>query len=384
MSISLWNDEQEKPIRHLRVIDLTVMLTGPYITRILSQYGADVIKVEKTPDGDPLRALKDTHIFEVLNQGKKSVGVDLNTPEGTAFVQQMASEADIFIENFRDGVMEKLGLGYADLSQANPDLLYVSLRGFSGKNAGRSGHDLNFIATSGVGEWFLESDAPNYSTFFGDTIGGVFMPLTQIMMHVANPNRRGMHLVCNMDEGFRALYLSRAYDALKSEHVDESAREKFGAFRIFSGEEPHSRFYKCRDGQWISLQAVQQKHWNSFCEMVDHKEWSGRIADATLIPELEALFADAPTSYWEALIGEKDCCLFRVIPWSEHIGFSQARPQLNADPLSWVGFQSFPGIKPAPALGADSFTVLHAMGIGNKEITDAISKGVISQPGQKR
>lgn len=381
--MSLWNDEQEKPIRHLRVIDLTVMLTGPYITRILSQYGADVVKVEKTPEGDPLRHLPGTHIFEVLNQGKKSVGVDLSKPEGSQFVQQMAAEADIFIENFRDGVMEKLGLGYADLSEANPDLLYVSLRGFSGKNAGRSGHDLNFIATSGVGEWFLESSAPNYSTFFGDTIGGVFMPLTQILMHVANPNRRGMHLVCNMDEGFRSLYLTRAYDAMRADHLEESEKEKFGAFHIFSGDEPHSRFYKCRDNQWISLQAVQQKHWEIFCEVVDKKEWLNRRSDTKLIEELEKLFGDAPASYWEALVGTKDCCLFRVIPWNEHMSFTQARPQLSSDPLSWMGLQPTAGLKPAPQLGADTFGVLHAMGIGNKEITDAISKGIVTQVPKK-
>lgn len=379
LPLSLWNDEQEKPIQHLRVIDLTVMLTGPYLTRLLAQYGADVVKVEKAPAGDPLRALEGTSLFELLNQGKKSLGVDLTREEGVALVKQLAAEADIFVENFREGVMEKLGLGYSDLTEDNPDLLYVSLRGLSGKNAVHAGHDLNFIATSGVGEWFLESGVPNYSTFFGDIIGGVFVPALKVLMHMANPNRRGMHLVSYMDEGFRSLYLSRAYDELKSEHLPEEKRSSFGAFRTFGGNQPHSRFFRCRDGHWVSLQAIQKKHWDLFCEVIDHKDWKERMHDTALLPELEKLFLDAPSTYWEALSSNRELCLFRVIPWHEHISFSQARPQLTQDPFSWAGFAECSNLKPAPQLGADTYSVLHSMGISNKDISDHLNAGVLCQ-----
>ena len=174
MSVSLWSDEQERPVQHLRVIDMTTMIPGPFLTRLLAQYGADVIKVEATPDGDPMRKLAHSAAFEFLNQGKRSVAVDLNKGEGKKLVRQLAGEADIFIENFSEGVMENLGLGYAELSEENPDLLYVSLRGLSGKNSSLAAHDLNAIANSGVGEWFLEGGKPNYSSLFGDMIGCSF------------------------------------------------------------------------------------------------------------------------------------------------------------------------------------------------------------------
>ena len=136
MSFSLWNDEQDRPIQHLRIIDMTVMLPGPYLTRVLSQYGADVIKVEALPNGDPVRALPDTSLFELLNRGKRSIGVNLKHEQGISLVRQLAGEADVFIENFREGVLDSMGLGYSDLSEENPDLLYLSVRGLSRQERG--------------------------------------------------------------------------------------------------------------------------------------------------------------------------------------------------------------------------------------------------------
>ncbi len=377
MSFSLWNDEQERPIQHLRIIDMTVMLPGPYLTRVLSQYGADVIKIEALPHGDPIRSLPDTSLFELLNRGKRSIGVNLKSEQGTALVRQLAGEADVFVENFREGVTDSMGLGYSDLSEENPDLLYLSIRGLSGKNATHAGHDLNFISQSGVGEWYLENGHPNYSTQFGDIVGGMLVPALKLMLHLANPNRRGMHLLSHMDEGFRSLYMGRAFDAFKAEGMADEAKKQYGTQRSLDGSLPHSRFYRCRDGQWVSLNAIQDKHWHVFCEVVDREAWKLRAADRTLVPEMERLFLDAPAAYWEALAGSRELCLFRVVPWEEHLSFSQARQQLSSDPLTWGGFAPNQSLGKTPALGEDTFTVLHSMGLSNKEIADWIQAGVL-------
>ncbi len=377
LSFSLWNDEQDRPIQHLRIVDMTVMLPGPYLTRVLSQYGADVIKIEALPNGDPVRALPDTSLFELLNRGKRSIGVNLKSEQGIALVRQLAGEADVFVENFREGIMDGMGLGYADLSEENPDLLYLSIRGLSGKNAGHASHDLNFIAQSGVGEWYLENGTPNYSTLFGDIVGGMLMPAFKLMLHLANPNRRGMHLISNMDESFRSLYLTRAYDSFKAESLSEEDKKKYGTHKSLDGSLPHSRFYRCRDGQWVSLNAIQDKHWQTFCEVVDREIWKDKGADPSLVPEMEKLFLDAPASYWEALAGTRELCLFRVVPWEEHLSFSQARPQLSTDPLTWAGFAPNPSLGKTPALGEDTYSVLHSMGLSNKEISDWIQAGVL-------
>jgi alpha-methylacyl-CoA racemase len=378
VSISLWNDEQERPIQHLRVIDMTVMLPGPYLTRILAQYGADVIKIENLPGGDPLRQVENSSLFDLLNQGKRSVAVNLKTEAGIALVKQLAGEADVFIENFKEGVLDSMGLGYSDLSEENPDLLYMSMRGFSGKNATLAGHDLNFIAQSGVGEWFLENGSPNYSTQFGDILGGTFVPALKLMFHLANPARVGMHLITSMDENFRALYLPRAFETFKSEKSgDENINA--GVHRIFDGNHPHSRYYRCRDNRWVTLNAVQPKHWDLFCEVVDRNQWKGRADDVTLNPEMEKLFSDAPATYWEALSSGKEFCLFRVIPFEEHLSFSQARPQLGTDPLNWCGFAPNASLSNCPKLGQDTFVVMHSLGVSNKDMAEWIQAGVIHQ-----
>lgn len=380
---SLWSDEQEKPLQHLRVIDLSVMLPGPFLTRLLAQYGADVIKIERLPHGDPLREKQDSEVFQLLNQGKRSVAVNLSTSEGISLVKQMVSEADVFVENFREGIMDRLGLGYSDVSEENPDLIYVSIRGFIGKNGVHAGHDFNFIASSGCGEFFLESD-PNYSTQFADLIAGALIPALRLLFHLANPSRLGMHLVSHIDENFRLLYAPRAFDALQSENIPADRRKQFGWQRIIGGDLPHSRYYKCRDQKWIALNAVQKKHWEKFCEVVDKPQWKAKMADPTLVSEMQRLFLDAPSTYWEALSTKSEVCLTRVISWGEHLAGSQARTQLGSDPLTWCGLQPNPSLLPAPEMGKDTFSVLHSMGIPNKQIAEWLEQKILHQPESRK
>ena len=378
MSESLWNDEAIKPIQHLRVVDLSVMLTGPYLTRLLAQYGADVIKVEKGPEGDPCRESRYSALFDLLNQGKKSVCVDFDKIEGREIVKALAAEADVFVENYQEGVMDQLGLGYADLAEQNPDLIYLSLRGIRDKFSEKAGHDLNFIATSGCGEWFLEG-AANYSAQFADIIGGVLTPLTKLLFHLANPNRQGMHLISATDEGFRAAYLPRAYESLQRENANTKDKSNFESLAKLNGNFPNAKFYKCRDHHWISLQAIQTKHWDKFCEIVDKKEWKERAEDSSLVSELEALFLEAPSTYWESLSASAEACLFRVIPWEEFLQLSQSRNKLNSDPLTWAGFASASNLTASPLLGHDSFSVIHGLGYPNDKIAQLLSTGVLIQ-----
>lgn len=373
--MELWSDEQERPLQHIRVVDLTIMVPGPFITRLLAQYGADVIKVEHTPIGDLLREVKFSHLFDLLNQGKRSLAVNLHSDRGIEIVKRLASESDIFIENFRDGVMDRYGLGYSQLSEENPDILYASIRGLKGENGKVAAHDFNFIAGSGCGEWFLENGSPNFSTHFGDLIGGAFVPAMKLLCHLSNPARRGMHLVSHMDEGFRALFLPRAWDTLQAENFPQV--RPFGLLTQLDGSLPHSRYYRCRDGQWITLNAIQPKHWEIFCKAIEHPEWISRMQDPKLTTELDQLFLDAPANYWEVLVKGQDACLVRVMPWAEHVARSNIRAQMNSDPFTWAGFASADKLRPCPTLGRDTYSVLHGAGLSNKEIGELIQRGEV-------
>ena len=173
--------------------------------------------------------------------------------------------------------------------------------------------------------------------------------------------------------------MHRAYDSFKAESLPEDKREEFGTTKSLDGTFPHSRYYRCRDGQWVALNAIQEKHWVGFCEVMDRDSWKGRMWDKSLVSEMETLFLDAPASYWEALVAERDVCLNRVVPWSEHLGFSQARPQFATDPLTWAGYLPNPSLRPAPDLGSDTFSVLNGMGMNHKKIADSIQRGVFMQ-----
>lgn len=371
---SLWNDEPSRPLKHLRVIDFTVMLPGPFITRTLAQYGAEVIKVESLPSGDPLRQLGGTALWKLLNQGKKSLALDLRSARGIDAVRAVVAESNVFVESFREGVAEGMGLGYAELSERNPDLVYVSLRGYSGKRASRSGHDLGFIANSGCAEWFLENSVPNYSTFFADLVGGSLIPSMRLLAHLANPERRGMHLICAMDEGFRALYLPRAFDEFHREQLPVGEQSQFGIQRHFDGSLPHSRWYRCRDAQWVALSAVQPKHWQTFCEAVEKPQWVSRASDPNLVADLEVLFSSSPSSYWESLFLEREACCVRAVSWQEHLRLTDARNLLATDPLRWCGFSPNAQLAEAPSVGKDSYPILKSLGWNNREIAEVLGQ----------
>ncbi len=372
---NLWSDEQERPLQHIRVIDCTIMFPGPLLTRLLSQYGADVIKVENFPLGDPVRSIENSSLSEFLLQGKRSVAIDLKTEAGRKIVRHLAGEADVFVENFREGIMDNMKLGYAELSEENPDLVYCSLRGLSGQLSSNAAHDLNFIANSGCGEWYLESGVPNYSTQFGDIVGGALIPCLKLLFHLANPSRRGMHIISYMDEGFRFLFVARAFDAIKNE-----GKSGFGFQRLLNGTMPHTRFYRCRDGQWISLNAIQPKHWNTFCEIVDRNEWKERMNDQNLIYDMEKLFMSAPSTYWEAISSKREACLFRVLTWEEHLSLTNSKTQLSSDPFTWCGLQPNSNLSTPSELGSDTVAILKSIGLSNKEISGLLQSKIVYQP----
>ena len=366
MSESLWSDEPIKPIKHIRVIDFSVLVTGPYLTRILAQYGAEVVRVENKFEERSPRGVLSGEFFNFLNQGKKSLCIDFTGVEGRDIVGSLASEADIFVENHSSGLMEKLGLSYADLASINPNLIYLSLRTMHGNLSEKVGYDQNAIATSGVGEWFLEGGGLD-NALLGDILGGVYVPLTKLLIHLANPVRKGMHLISFADEGFRSVYLPKACEAVRKTENQ------------LSGRKPRARFYHCQDGQWISFQAIENQHWEKFCETTQHHDWKHRGDDLSLNSDIEKLFRSFPSSHWETIGSTHEVPLIRMISWSEAISNAQQKNQLISDPLAWAGFAPNQDLGPSPKIGQDSFSVLHGLGFSNEKISQLMAKEIVIQ-----
>ena len=133
----------------LRVLDLTIWRPGPYATQLLAEQGAEVLKVEP-PGGDPMRSMPD--LFDVLGAGKRSIILDLKDDDDRACCLDLAADADVFVESYRPGVAERLGVGYDAVAARNPSIVYCSVSGFgaTGPLAGLPGHDVNYLAYSGA------------------------------------------------------------------------------------------------------------------------------------------------------------------------------------------------------------------------------------------
>ena len=145
------------PMAGVRIVDLSIALTGPYAAALLADQGADVIKVERPGIGDISRwvgvAVNGmSSLYLVCNRGKRSIAVDLHTPDGVDIVRHLAAQSDVFLQNYRPGVMDKVGLGYEDITAVNPDIVYVSLSGFGaeGPYRDRSAYDTVIQAYGGL------------------------------------------------------------------------------------------------------------------------------------------------------------------------------------------------------------------------------------------
>ena len=153
--------EPAGPLHGVRVLDVSIALTGPYAAALMADQGAEVIKVERADIGDIARYVGVavngmSSLFLVCNRGKRSIAVDLQTPEGVEIVRRLAADADVVIQNFRPGVMERLGLGYDDVRTTNPEVVYASLSGFgpTGPNRDRSAYDTVIQAYGGIAASF--------------------------------------------------------------------------------------------------------------------------------------------------------------------------------------------------------------------------------------
>ncbi|HEV7557635.1 MAG TPA: CaiB/BaiF CoA-transferase family protein, partial [Kofleriaceae bacterium] len=200
----------------IRVLDLSRLLPGPFLTMILADMGADVVKIEDPRVGDYLRAFPPAKgglagRFLAINRGKRSLALDLKEPVARDALLKMAAKADVVVESFRPGVMDKLGIGYAALAAVNPKLVLCSISGYgqTGPYTHRAGHDINYIGLAGVLAMCGPADGPPVmpGVQIADLAGGALWGATAILGALVGRDRtgRGAHLDISMTEGALAL-----------------------------------------------------------------------------------------------------------------------------------------------------------------------------------
>lgn len=295
----------------IRILDLTRLLPGAITTKWLAEFGAEVIKVEQPSTGDYARQSY-AALFEQTNGGKKSVEIDLKGNKGSFL--KLVSSADVVLEGFRPGVMERLGLGYEVLREVNPRLVYVALTGYGshGPHALLAGHDVNYLAMSGALDLIRENDGPPVIPGFqiADLAGGSMQALIGILIAIEARHRtgRGQRVDVSMTDGARAMLpVARSQG--------QGARGE-GPVSLLSGHYACYHVYAAAEGSFIAAGALEPKFWANLCrelgceELID-QQFAGE--QERVIAAIEKIFAGATALEWFERVGDKDCCVTPVL-----------------------------------------------------------------------
>ncbi len=362
-----------QPLSGVRVIDLTRLLPGAFATLMLAELGAEVIKIEDPAGGDPMRRLPPLvggrGLYDLLlNRGKKSVGVDLKTAAGRAIVERLTARADVVIESFRPGTARRLGVSAEQVRARNPRIIHCAITGYgqTGPYAERPGHDLNYVAVSGL----LSADRPDPLTlprmFIADVGGGAAHAVIGILAALFGRERHGEGAALDISMHEAALYwvmLPAARELVEGGVTAEGELPTFGRHACYN-------VYRTADGERVALGALEPKFWHSFCAAVGRpdlveRHLSDESDQAALIAEVGRVFAERSRDEWIAFFSSHDVCLTPVNRPAEaladpHVIARQAvtraghgaramRPPFLSTPVD---------LRPAPDVGADTDDVL--------------------------
>ena len=377
----------------LKVLDLTMNLPGPYMTWILALLGADVVKVENPSGGDYSRALmgdgNSSPFFEAVNRNKRSVALNLKHPQGKRIFLNLLKSYDVLIDGFRPGTMEKLGLGYDDTSKVNPRLIHVSISGYgqTGPNRLKAGHDINYLALSGILSMTgsRNGDLALPGVQVADLAGGSLMALTGLLAAIIQREKtgKGQFVDVSMYDGL----LSLATMVFAGVEAGLEPPEPSGM--TLNGRYPCYGLYKTSDGRYMSLGALEFKFWKNFCEAVGRQDLIGaQFGDQEVIAQLDVLFRSKTQEQWTKFMAGADACCEPVLNLYEAVDspLALARSMVNSDPEGKrsLGFplklsaNLLPPDNPAPNLGEHTREVLKGIGMTDDELRSLAHDGVIS------
>lgn len=314
------------PLDGVKVLDLSTLLPGPMATLMLSDAGADVVKLERPGVGDEMRTYtprfgEASANYAVLNRGKRAFEVDLKDPAHRDRVLDLARQADIVVEQFRPGVVDRLGLGYDVVADLNSAVVYCSITGYgpTGAQAKRAGHDLNYLAESGLLGTVLDaSGSPSLPvSVIADIAGGTYPALVNILLGLRKAERTGQgeHIQISMAHNLQVL--SYGYFAT---HQAGGGWPKPGA-ELLTGGSPRYQIYPTSDGRHIACAALEQKFWDRLVEIVGLEPAfrADEGQEAAVIDSLREVFVKHPSDHWRDVLDGEDVCTGVVSSWDEAV-----------------------------------------------------------------
>lgn len=390
------------PLAGLTVIDMTRLLPGPAATMHLVDFGADVIKIEDTGAGDYLRSfppaalINGTRVnpaFEAVNRGKRSIAVDLKASEGREAFLRLVDRADALIEGFRPGVLDRLGLGWEALHARHPRLVVCSLSGYgqTGPLAQRAGHDLNYLAMTGVLDQNRAGGRlaiPNLQ--IGDLLGGTLSALAALLIALLGAQRtgRGVHVDVAMTDGLLAHHIFP--------HASTDAGiEPMAEATLLTGGVACYQIYRTADQQHLAVGALELKFWQAFCNAAGLDElglrhWElgeapGSAAARQTIASVAERIEKQTLAQWLGIFDQVDACVTPVLTPAEALAHPhhrarnlvhQERGVTEVGPLAQMGQPSWAS-RPAPRSGEHTKALLSELGYADSDVQRMTEAGVV-------
>jgi crotonobetainyl-CoA:carnitine CoA-transferase CaiB-like acyl-CoA transferase len=390
------------PLSSLKVLDFSTLLPGPFASLLLADMGAEVLRVESPSRMDLLRVLPPhdggvsaSHAY--LNRNKRCIALDLNQAEAVALVKQLVAEYDIVLEQFRPGVMDKLGVGYTALKAINPRLIYVSITGYgqTGPYKDRAGHDINYLALAGIASYTGRRDSGP-------------LPLGVQLADIAGGSLHGVM-------GLLAAVIQRQVTG-EGQQVDVSMTDcafslhgLAGAGYLAAGVEPQMEnqvlnggsfydYYRTRDGRWFAVGSLEPQFMQQFCTALGRPELAARGLSPSaqdqqaLKHEIAIEFEKRDFAEWSQLFAGLDACVEPMLSLAEAVEHPQLKarhlvaevPRAGGDPQRQMACPlKFSAGLPEPrhigaALGAHTEEVLRELGCSAERIAELKAAKVVA------
>lgn len=381
------------PLTGLKVLDLSRLLPGPYASLVLADLGATVDKVEEPDGGDYIRQMPPLHgdesaLFYGLNRNKRSLTLNLKSPEGREALKRLVRGYDVLLESFRPGVMDKLGVGQAALREENPRLIYCAISGYgqTGPDRLKAGHDINYAARAGVLGYGGEAGgAPAFpGVQLGDIGGGSLFALVGILaaLHERERTGQGRFVDVSMTDG--SLAFLHMHLAARLAMGEEGAPLRRGRETLNGGYACYG-LYRTKDDRWLSVGSLEPKFLAGLCERLGRPDlmpdaYDTGEAGQRVKAEFARLFAEHPLAHWVERFKDADLCIEPVLEGDEVL----RDPQLQARGLFVEAEDAQRGrrvthlltplrmgdtpLRPPPALGQHSREILTEAGFSPEEL----------------
>ena len=301
----------------------------------LADLGADVIRIEPIADEEPApapgaRPDRRYLLHLMLNRNKRALRIDLTQTAGCEIFLRLAKQADVVVEGFRPGVVDRLGIGYRQVREINPRVVYCSISGYgqTGPDRLRAGHDINYLACAGVGDQIGTSGGapaiPNLQV--GDLLGGSLTSVMGILAGLVDAQARGTGRYVDVAMADSLM----AHSVLALSALTASGGTAPRGEDMLSGGLPCYNYYRTADGRYLAVGALEAKFWERLCDALERPDLKPRHlvqgeAARRVREELQTIFGGQSAEHWTRVFRDVDCCVTLVLTLEEAISGGQAR-----------------------------------------------------------